>query len=288
MNPSGGLRAEHAAYLRALLDAINQILARHFVIDAERRPAQRPIRLPLHFHAPAGYQCFDLLSVLVLEDDCSFGDIALKRWDLQHPSALGADGQERRICRAAILAERRQHDRHDLFVAFEHHEQRLIERTAAILLRRREELVLETERIQEAVQHRIVVRCETLIRPERIRYARQRPAKMFAQHRSVRHIGWNFAHAVHVVAEGDEARRDRVVREDAEGVAHHARARHLAECPDVRQTRRPIACLENRGAVLRRALQPLDDQTRLFERPSLGDGCESGQFGHGRSQPPPA
>ena len=46
--------AERAADFARQLHRIDQILAGHFVVDAERDPAHRPIRLPLQLAAAAG------------------------------------------------------------------------------------------------------------------------------------------------------------------------------------------------------------------------------------------
>ena len=46
--------AERRADLARQLDRIDQVLAGHFVVDAERDPAHRPVRLPLQFAMPAG------------------------------------------------------------------------------------------------------------------------------------------------------------------------------------------------------------------------------------------
>src|SRR3546814_2695389 len=49
----GRAAAEHARDLRRLGDRIDQILARHLVIDPERDPAHRPIDLPLQLRQAA-------------------------------------------------------------------------------------------------------------------------------------------------------------------------------------------------------------------------------------------
>ncbi len=50
----GRRAAERAADRAGQLDGIDQVLAGHFVIDAERDPAHRPVGLPLQLAAPAG------------------------------------------------------------------------------------------------------------------------------------------------------------------------------------------------------------------------------------------
>ena len=46
-----GIGAEHPANLTRQLDRVDQVLARHLVVDAERRPAERPVGLPLALDA---------------------------------------------------------------------------------------------------------------------------------------------------------------------------------------------------------------------------------------------
>ena len=55
--------AERGADLRRQLHRIDQVLARHLVVDAERRPAHRPVGLPLALHVAAGYRHFGQLVV---------------------------------------------------------------------------------------------------------------------------------------------------------------------------------------------------------------------------------
>ena len=46
--------AERRADLAGQLDRIDQVLAGHFIVDAEREPAHRPVRLPLQLAMAAG------------------------------------------------------------------------------------------------------------------------------------------------------------------------------------------------------------------------------------------
>ena len=62
----------------------------------------------------------------------------------------------------------------------------------------------------------------------------------------------------------------RVVRQHAERVPHHSRARHLAERADMRQPRRAVAGLEDHFG-LGRVLEPRDQLSRFLERPGFGD-----------------
>ena len=55
----GRLAAEDAADPAGQAHAVDQVLARHFVIDAERMPAHRPVGLPLQFGAAAGDRGFE-------------------------------------------------------------------------------------------------------------------------------------------------------------------------------------------------------------------------------------
>ena len=85
----------------------------------------------------------------------------------------------------------------------------------------------------------------------------------------VRDIVRHLAQAVHVVREGDQARRDGVAGQHPEGVAHHAGARHLAEGADMRQARGAVAGLEQ-GLLLAGLFEPLDELARLLEGPGIG------------------
>ena len=61
----------------------------------------------------------------------------------------------------------------------------------------------------------------------------------------------------------------RVAGQDAEGMAHHAGARDLAERADMRQARGAVAGLEQR-LLLAGPFQPFDELARLLERPGIG------------------
>ena len=161
----------------------------------------------------------------------------------------GRDGQERRVGRAPLRPERRQDDVHHLVVDLEHLEQRRVEHAGLVALGRREELVLEAEAVEEVAQHRVVVVGEALELAEGIGDDGQRLVEMRLQHLLVGHVGRHLAQAVHVVGEADEARLALALGQHLEGVAHHARARDLAEGADVRQPRRPVAGLEDDGLV---------------------------------------
>ena len=93
---------------------------------------------------------------------------------------------------------------------------------------------------------------------------------MLGHHLLVGDVARHFAQAVHVVGEADQPRRDLVLGEHAEGVAHHGGAGDLAEGADMRQARGTVASLEDDGAGrLRNALQPAQDLARLLEGPGL-------------------
>ncbi|GCC46369.1 hypothetical protein chiPu_0030576, partial [Chiloscyllium punctatum] len=53
--------AERRADLRRQLHRVDQVLAGHFIVDAERVPAHRPVRLPLQLAAAAGDRDGDAL-----------------------------------------------------------------------------------------------------------------------------------------------------------------------------------------------------------------------------------
>src|SRR5438445_685687 len=57
----GRRAAERRADLAGQLDGIDQVLAGHFIVDAEREPTHRPVRLPLQLAMPAGHGNGDAL-----------------------------------------------------------------------------------------------------------------------------------------------------------------------------------------------------------------------------------
>ncbi len=193
---------------------------------------------------------------------------------LQDDAGFFVDRQERRIGLRALLAQRRQHDRHHRFEMPEHRQQRRIEPPRRVAGGCGHELVVEAELIEKGAQPCIVVRGETVMRAERIGHLCQRLAEMLLQHLLVGHVVGDFAQPVHVVGERDQPGLDLVVGQHAKGVAHHRGARHLAEGADMRQAGRAIAGLEN-DFVFRLPLQPRDDLARLLERPGVR---QFGQF----------
>jgi hypothetical protein len=53
VKPSGGRAPSTRAIFDDWVTAVDQVLARHLVIDAERDPAHRPVDLPLQLGAAA-------------------------------------------------------------------------------------------------------------------------------------------------------------------------------------------------------------------------------------------
>ena len=171
---------------------------------------------------------------------------------LQHAAGPRRDRQERRIGLRALLAQRRQHDRHDLLEMRQHFEESFVETARRVAGGRGHELVVEAELIEKGAQPRIVVFAEASVRAERIGHLGERLVEMLRDHLLVGDVVGHLAQAVHVVGESDQARLDLVVGEHAEGVAHHGGARHFAEGADMRQAGRAVAGFEN-DFVLRRA-----------------------------------
>ncbi len=178
------------------------------------------------------------------------------------------DRQEGRIGGGALLAQRGEHDRLHRLETREHVQERRVEPAGGVVLRRRRELVLEAEAVEEAAQHSVIVVREALVLAERIRNACQRLAEVLPQHVAVRHVVRHLAQPVHVVGEGEEPRRDAAFGQDVERVADHGRARDLAERADVRQARRAIAGLEEH-VLLSRPLHTRHELARFLERPCL-------------------
>ena len=119
---------ERAANLARKLDRIDQILAGHLVVDAERDPAHRPVGLPLQFCPPAGHESRrTFFRVRILIGDRSGPRIVGQDRHLQHNAAVRRDRQKRRIRLRAFLTQRGQHDVHDRVEAFEHPQERGVE-----------------------------------------------------------------------------------------------------------------------------------------------------------------
>ena len=274
--------AERRADLARQFDRIDQVLAGHLVVDAERGPAHRPVRLPLQLAMAAGDRQRDALFGLgiVIGDGAGLG-VVLHDRHIQHHAGARADRQERRIARRALLAQRRQHDRHHLVDALQQRSSVASNLPGLVIVGRAGEFVVEAEGVEKGAQPRIVVRAETRMGAERIGHRGQRLAEMLCQHLLVRHIVRHLAQAVHVVGERDQPGLDPVLGEHAKGMAHHGGARDLAEGADMRQARRAVAGLEQH-LVLRLLLQPRDDRFRLLERPGVGLFGERAQVvGHG-------
>ena len=118
--------------------AVDQILARHLVIDAERDPAHRPVDLPLQLGAARrGSTARSARPRPRSAISPASASTHLDR-HLQHLAARRADRQHRRIGLAPLLAQRRQHHVHDRVVMAQHRLQRLVEpaRGVAIATRR--------------------------------------------------------------------------------------------------------------------------------------------------------
>ena len=194
------------------------------------------------------------------------------------------DRQEGRIGRGALFAQRGQHDRLHRLEAGQHVQQRRVEPAGGVIFRRGREFVVEAEPVEKRAQHRVIMMREALELAERVRHLRQRLAEMMRQHLAVRHVVGHLAQAIHVIGEGEQPRRDAVVRQHAKGVAHHGRARHLAEGADMRQARGAIARLEEHVG-LAGALDPSHEFPRFLERPGLrlhGSVKEGKRRGGGR------
>ena len=181
------------------------------------------------------------------------------------------NGQERRIGRGALLAQRGQHDLLHGVEAREHVQQRLVEAAGRVIVGRGRELVVEAEAVEEVAQHRVVVVREALELVERIGDLRERLAEVLRQHLLVGHVVGHLAQPVHVVGEREQPRLDLAAGQRLEGVAHHGRARDFAERADMRQARGAVAGLEQ-NLFLAGALDARDELAGLLEGPGGGGG----------------
>ena len=262
-----------------------KILSRHFVIDAERVPAHRPVRLPLQLATPARHGRFKLLQGRwIAPSDRARGRVMRQHRRLHDHACFRVDRQEGRIGGCPLLAQRGQHDRLHLVEQGEHPQERLIEPPGLVGFGRRHEFVFEAEPIEKGAQHRVVVLGEARIFAEGVGNLGQRLAEMGQDQIAVRDVVGNLAQAVHVVGKSDQPRLDAASGEDAEGVPHHACARDLAERADMRQTRGAVASLEDHLFAFG-AFEARDQLSRFFERPrfrSFG-GLTQGLRRHGSS-----
>ena len=267
--PLGLAPAERLGDLARLDAAVGQVLAIHFIIDAERDPAHRPVNLPLQLRAAAKDRMRDCLALILERHQPRIG-IDDGHRHLQHDPRLWADRQDRRIGRRTLGAQRREHDVEDVLIVAEDVSQRLVECARLIALGRAHELVLKAETVEKLAQHRIVMMRKTFILGERIGDSGQRLAEIFAQHVAVWYIVGNLAEAIHIVAERDQPRR-RAAGQRLIGAADHRRTQHFVEGADMRQSRGAIARLEqHRLAAGLAARIAFDDLARFLERPCLG------------------
>ncbi|MGY4282559.1 hypothetical protein ACVWXO_001779 [Bradyrhizobium sp. LM2.7] len=110
------------------LHGVDEVLAGHLVVDAERGPAHRPVGLPLALDVAAGDGRFDFLVGIGIDiGDRAGGDVAADHRHLEHDAGGLADREERRIGRAAVRPQRRQDDGHHLVVGGQHLQQRRVE-----------------------------------------------------------------------------------------------------------------------------------------------------------------
>src|SRR3546814_1372004 len=86
---------------------------------------------------------------------------------LKHQARPGANGQDRRIGLAPVLAQRRQHHAHDRFIVGEHGLQRIVEQARAIAFGGGDELIFKAEAVEEIAQHGVVVMGNDLALAER-------------------------------------------------------------------------------------------------------------------------
>ena len=255
------------------------VLAIHFKVHIQRRPAGAEVGLPLQLHMATGDRQGQFLPVLVVKGDGAVFRIDMLDRNIQHLAGLGADWQEAGIALLTLFAQAGQHDLHDRVIAFCGQQQRRVELAGFVELGRADEFIFKAERVEEPAQHGVVVAAKAVIFAERVRHRGQRFLQMLAQHLLLGDVFRHLAHSVHVVRETEEPRRN--VRDHLEGAADHCRARHLAEGADMGQTRGTIAGLEEHVALFRVLLLiAFQHAAGLFKGPSLGFHRGVTQSGH--------
>ena len=261
--------AQHPADPARDRHRVDEILARHFVVDTKGVPAHAPVRLPVELAVSSRDRDLGLRPVLVLEDDRSGGKIALQRWHEQDTSGRRRDRKERRVCLPAFLPQGRQHDRHHVVESLQNPNEGIIESTGTVHLRRAHELVVEAELVEERAEHRVIVFPETCVfRIEGVGGPGQGFAEMACHHLPVRDVLRHLAQAIHVVRIGKEARRD--IRQQRESMAHHAGPGDFTEGSDMGQARWSVSGFEQHVALFRGPAAQLPDELACFlERPGL-------------------
>ena len=269
------LAAQDAADPAGQPDRVDQVLARHLVVDAQRIPAHRPVGFPLQLATAAGHAGFECLAgVRVAPDDGAGVLVALLDRHLHHHAGARVDRQDRRIGGAPLRPEGGQYHRDDLVEAGEDPQQRRVEAPGGVILRRGRKFVLEPESVEERPQPGIVVRAEAVVRAERVGNASQRFAQMPRQHLPVRDVVRHLAQPIHIIAEGEQAGWQ--AGEQAEGVADPRGAGDLAKRADMRQARWTVAGLEQRFPPAAGG-QPARNFSSLLERPGFRDGVTAAQ-----------
>ena len=280
----GRAAAEHPSDLARLDGRIDQILACHFIVDAKRDPAHRPVDLPLQLGEAAERGLDDLRPVLVGEGDRPGLRIHHPHRHLQHAAAGGRDGQDRRVGQPPLLPQRRQHDGQDRIKLPQHFAQGRVEPARAIAIGRADEFIVEAEAVEELPEQRIIVMREAFVAAERVGDLRQRLAQRDLQQLGIGDIFGHLAQPVHVVAEGHEPRRHSAPGQHLECLANPGRAQHFGEGPDMRQARRAIAGLEHHGFAAGLSIRITRQQlARLLIGPGLGGkgGGAERIVGHG-------
>ncbi len=241
----GWVAAEHADDLAGEHDAVDQILAGHFIIDAQRQPAHRPIHLPLQLAMAAGDGDGDrVVGAGADVGDGARRDVAGHDGHLQHMAGDGIDGQERRVGGAAFGAEGGQDDAHHIIIMRQYPQQRRIEHAAGVAFGGGQKLVIEAERIEESTQAGVVVGAEAAVGTERVAHLGQWLTQVFAEHFGVGNAVRHLAQPVHIVGKGDQARLH-AGHQRFEGAADHGGAHHFAKGADVRQARWAITGFED-------------------------------------------
>ena len=218
------------------------ILAVHLKVDIKGGPTGAKVGLPLQLHIAAGQRQGHFGAIFIVEGDRAFLGVDRFHRHIHYPPRFRVDRQEDRIGLPTLLAQRLQHHFHDLVILFSSAQKHLVELAGAVEFRGRDKLVLEPEGIQKTPQHGVVMRAKAVVFAERIGHRCQRALQMFFQCGGVGHVTRHLAHPVQIVGKAHQPRRN--VADLLKCAADHRRARNFAEGPDMRQTRRAIAGLE--------------------------------------------
>ncbi len=259
--------------------AVDQILARHFVIHTKCIPAHGPVGLPLHFGMATRYWCFKHLTrggVCPAYGACDrVNGVHLNLHDLPR---VGVQRQNGGIGCSAVRPQCGQDHGQNLVMHFQHAQQSRIKPAGRIILGGRCKLVFKPETVEERAQPRVVMGRKRVVRAKRVRHAGERLANIFLQHLTLGHVIGHLAQGVHIVRKSQQT--GRTARKGGIGLPHPGCAGDLTKGADMGQARGTIPSFQQGraliGACAATRCNVIGQFACLFKRPrarKIGSGC---------------